>query len=151
MRDGRILQVGTPAEVYRAPATVFVARFVGSPRMTLWTVWRDGSGCRCGDARLAIAPPDGAPGEILAGIRPEDVVLAATPNPDGFEATVEGEELMGAQTLLTLRCGEARLRALAAPGSWSGRVWVRWPAESVHWFDPTTERRLPGASGKGGG
>ena len=48
MRDGRILQVAAPLELYRRPADLFVATFVGSPRMT---VWRGSTGrrrARCG-------------------------------------------------------------------------------------------------------
>jgi ABC-type sugar transport system ATPase subunit len=147
MRRGRILQFGAPAEVYRRPAEVFVATFVGSPAMTLWRATRAGDGCVAEGVRLEARPPDGAPETLLAGIRPEDVELSVAPVPGAFEATVELAELMGARTLLTLRSGEARVRALAIPDSWSERMWVRWPDERIHWFDPRTERRL-GAPGR---
>jgi ABC-type sugar transport system ATPase subunit len=146
MRGGRILQYGTARDVYRRPAEVFVATFVGSPAMTLWRVTRDGAGCRCGDVRLPLAPPaaPASPSDTwFVGIRPEDVELSSSPHPDGVEATVEGAELMGTKTLLTLRSGEAVIRALSVPDVWSGRLWMRWPAERVHWFDPVTERRIP--------
>jgi multiple sugar transport system ATP-binding protein len=142
MRGGRVLQHGAPREIYRQPADVFTATFVGSPGMTLWRVTRDGDGCRTADRRLALPPPAGAGDEVLAGIRPEDVDLAAESGPDRFEASVETAELLGARTLLTLRCGGSVVRALVPSDAWSGRVWVRFPADRVHWFDPTSERRL---------
>ncbi len=148
MRGGEILQYGTPSDVYRRPEQVFVATFVGSPGMTLWNVTRDGAGCRSGDARLPLTPPATSSDAWLAGIRPEDVEILSSAQPGAFEATVEGAELMGARTLLTVRSGGALTRALVVPDSWSDRVWVRWPADRVHWFDPTTERRIDGVSGK---
>src|SRR5437762_4267738 len=47
MRAGRILQNGTPLEVYRRPADSFVATFVGSPRMTLWRGRRNATELAC--------------------------------------------------------------------------------------------------------
>ena len=148
MRGGRILQHGTPRDVYREPADLFTATFVGSPSMTLWKVHRAEGGCRAGDVRLDATPPAGAPEELWAGIRPEDVEIATEPAPGRFEATIESAELLGARSLLTLRSGGAALRALATPDAWSGRVWVRFPASSIHWFDPASGRRLPLASPK---
>jgi len=147
MRGGRILQYGTPSDVYRRPEQVFVATFVGSPGMTLWRVTRDGDGCRSGAARLPLAPPSTPAEDFLAGIRPEDVEVFASAAPGSFQATVEGAELMGARTLFTLRSGDALTRVLAAPDACAGRVWVRWPPGRVHWFDPATERRIDGAIG----
>ncbi|HET7904522.1 MAG TPA: ABC transporter ATP-binding protein [Candidatus Eisenbacteria bacterium] len=149
MRGGRILQHGTPRDVYREPADLFTATFVGSPSMTLWRVRRAEGGCRAEDVRLDVSPPAGAPDEVWAGIRPEDVEIATEPGSGRFEATIESAELLGARSLLTLRSGGSTMRALATPDAWSGRVWVRFPAPSIHWFDPATERRIPSAGAKG--
>jgi ABC-type sugar transport system ATPase subunit len=151
MREGRILQCAPPLEVYARPASLFVATFVGSPRMTVWRGERDGDVFRTGD--LGLPWNAGIPGgrEVCAGIRPEDVEISAGPVPGGIEAEVTLAEPMGAKTLLTLRAGAAAARALVEPGEWSGRVSMRWPAGRIHWFDGATERRLaPGNSAAGG-
>ena len=74
MDQGRIQQMGTPREVYDAPANEFVARFVGSNNLIAWSAL--GSGTR---ARLAplIGEGDGA-GRLLA-VRPERLSLSRTP------------------------------------------------------------------------
>ncbi|ABS15194.1 ABC transporter ATP-binding protein [Brucella anthropi] len=62
MRDGRILQTGTPTELYENPTDVFTARFIGSPSMNLIAGRRNGSG-------VELAPD----GDILVGVRPHDL------------------------------------------------------------------------------
>ena len=71
MRDGRVEQVGPPLEVYRRPATVFVATFVGSPAMNLLA------------GRLAAAAPAGrtTAGATL-GVRPHDITIVAAREPE---------------------------------------------------------------------
>jgi ABC-type sugar transport system ATPase subunit len=133
MRAGRIHQCAAPLDLYARPADRFVASFVGSPRMTLWRGRRE---------RLPLPP--GLPGgdELEAGIRPEDVEVAVEPLADGFPAEVAIAEPTGARTLLTLRCAGGELRALAEPREWPERVWVRWPAARIHWFEAAGGRRL---------
>jgi multiple sugar transport system ATP-binding protein len=106
MNDGLIVQRGTPAEVYRRPATGFVARFIGSPEINLL------------DAEVAsrLLSLDGAlpAGVAKVGIRPEDLRL----EPGGgssrsLRARVTVVELLGANAILTLRAsGDVELRAL---------------------------------------
>jgi ABC-type sugar transport system ATPase subunit len=148
MRDGRVLQCGPPLEVYARPASLFVATFVGSPRMTVWKGGRDGDSFRTGGPALPWPGGLEAGREAIAGIRPEDVEVSARPLPGGFEAEVALAEPMGAWTLLTLRAGNASVRALVEPGEWAGRVYARWPADRTHWFDGFTEQRVtPAGSG----
>ena len=108
MNEGRIEQIGTPAEVYRTPATEFVARFIGSPEMNVL------------DARDAVAALGlESPGAARVGVRPEDVEPAPASAGDDeaarFTARVEVVELLGAQAIVTLRAGAGqRLSALVA-------------------------------------
>jgi multiple sugar transport system ATP-binding protein len=143
LRAGRVLQCAPPLVLYRRPAELFVATFVGSPRMTVWRGSREGGGLAVpGGPRVPV--PAGLPGgaELLAGIRPEDVEVGTTPSPDAWEAERELSEPLGATVLLTLRVGEGRLRALVSPQDWPERLWVRWPPDRIHWFDAASEARL---------
>jgi ABC-type sugar transport system ATPase subunit len=142
MRSGRIAQCAGPDEVYGRPADLFVATFVGSPRMNVWRAEPDGSGYRSGGIGFALPPGSRPGGPRLAGLRPEDVEVSAHEVPGAVRAGVELVEPLGARALLTLRVGDSVLRALAAPGSTVETVWARWDPERVHWFDPATERRL---------
>ncbi|MFG2012085.1 ABC transporter ATP-binding protein [Micromonospora sp. NPDC048868] len=135
LREGRIEQVGTPDEIWRTPATTFVARFVGSPAMNLLPA----------DGPLR---PDGAPAPgadhdgMEIGFRPEAVVLGAT---DGAPATVDRVEVVGEDAYAYLRLAGghpvvARVPAARRPGRGAPvRVGVRWA--DVHVFHAASGRR----------
>ncbi|MDN5855743.1 MAG: ABC transporter ATP-binding protein [Actinomycetia bacterium] len=74
MNAGRIEQVGTPVEIYDEPASVFVAGFMGSPPMNLLPAELAGDGfltARAEGAEVPLWPGDGAPREVVLGVRPE--------------------------------------------------------------------------------
>jgi multiple sugar transport system ATP-binding protein len=79
MRDGQIEQIGTPAELYEKPANLFVAGFIGSPRMNFLSGEIVGDGdrpaVRLDDGALialpAVASASARPGKVTLGIRPE--------------------------------------------------------------------------------
>jgi ABC-type sugar transport system ATPase subunit len=148
MKDGRATQRGAPLEVYRRPADLFTATFVGTPRMTVWRGRREG-GSFVG-AGPSVPAPDGLPGgpELALGMRPEDVVVASSG--DGWAGTVELAEPLGDRVLLTIRLGGERLRALV-PEDRNGDVRVSVPPARLHWFDAATEKRLEPKMPRGGG
>ncbi|MEU4643628.1 ABC transporter ATP-binding protein [Micromonospora sp. NPDC023814] len=134
LRDGRIEQVGTPDEIWRTPASTFVARFVGSPAMNLLP------------AAGVLVPSGTAPiraaEELEIGFRPEAVTLDAA---DGTDATVDRVEVVGedAYAYLTLAGGHpvvARVPAARRPERGAAvRVGVRWA--DVHVFHAASGRR----------
>lgn len=94
LNSGRIEQVGTPMDLYNAPASPFVAGFIGSPKMNLY--------------------PGGLAGETCAtyGIRPEHLRL--TTDAPRWTGTVRHVERLGADTVIYLdvpRLGEMVVRA----------------------------------------
>ena len=100
MRAGRLLQVGTPQEIYDAPADPFTAAFVGAMNLLPATVERDGTVRILGALSLAPRPKFPPGSAVLAAIRPELVELSAAPG--GFAATVIGSEFQGAFIRLSL-------------------------------------------------
>ncbi len=106
MRGGRVLQIGTPREIYEHPATSFVGTFLGSPRMNLLPAYVDGELIVAGPFQLP--RPEGlSVRRVELGVRPEHVLLA--------EGDVRGEvmavEPLGAETQIVVRVGEHTLRA----------------------------------------
>lgn len=114
LNHGRIVQTGTPHEIYNNPRDTYVASFVGSPPMNLI----DG---KLVNGRAVMAPlnfelpfsgaktgaaTDGRP--LVFGVRPEDVYLESGAP---VEARVHDVENHGVEKILTLRVGDATLRA----------------------------------------
>ncbi len=100
MSHGNLEQLGTPIEVYRSPATAFVARFLGSMN-EIPAIVVDRTTVRIADAALAVpSAADHAPqSTIRLLVRPEDVRLAA----DGLPGTVASSTFQGATTVVGVR------------------------------------------------
>ncbi|MGO4438968.1 ABC transporter ATP-binding protein [Rhizobium sp. RAF56] len=98
LRDGRIEQVGAPREVYENPANIFVAGFIGSPRMNFVSAdWvGDGSLRVAGRVfRVALNSTALSPGDkISLGMRPEHLLVSPS-DPDGIAARVDFFEYLG--------------------------------------------------------
>ncbi|TCR70567.1 ABC transporter ATP-binding protein [Bosea sp. BK604] len=128
MRDGRIEQAASPAEIYEKPATSFAASFIGSPPMVMLPAQL------LGDASDAVF-----------AVRGEDIALR--PEGEGrLAAQVIEQEFLGAETFVHLDvAAKARLtarlpgRSDVAPGE---RLSLDWPAEATHWFDRVSGRRI---------
>jgi ABC-type sugar transport system ATPase subunit len=102
MDQGRILQLGTPADLYDRPATVTVARFIGSPPINLLEGEADGAGgVRIDGVRLPIAAGVAAGSRVTVGIRPE-ALHPAPPRHDGpvLRARLKRAENLGAEWML---------------------------------------------------
>ena len=150
MRDGRVVQVGAPLEVYRRPADTFVAGFLASPPMNLLNaqlaanegtteIRLAGSEIAVPAAsREALAPYGGKP--ITFGIRPEDLYTdSAKPSSVPIDATVVAVEALGPEVILiaSLADGQeiaARLsRGFSAPVG--AAIQLSVDLEMMHVFD----------------
>jgi multiple sugar transport system ATP-binding protein len=117
MNDGELLQVGNPHEVYSRPADVFVARFIGSPSINIFAGSIRTNGAKPvvevvgpGDGTGALTRPIGLgrtvtppSGQILLGVRPEDLVIHRSAAPDRLRAVVEFVQPMGSVSYAVLR------------------------------------------------
>jgi multiple sugar transport system ATP-binding protein len=109
LNQGRLQQLGTPMQLYRQPANLFVAQFIGSPPMNLLPVTVVGSDqLALADQRLTVAPEVAAPlgalrGQSLtAGLRPEHLRLTAATS-ETLAARVCHLEALGNEQLITCR------------------------------------------------
>jgi len=109
MRAGRVVQVGTPRELYERPATSFVAGFLGSPKINMVPGRAEGEALLVGPFRIAL-PAETLPPAFDVGVRPEHVSVV-----EGGGAGERGEvvavEPLGAQTHLVVKVGDLELRA----------------------------------------
>jgi multiple sugar transport system ATP-binding protein len=141
MRDGVIEQVGSPLDLYDEPANLFVAGFIGSPTMN-FVDGRIERGEFVSPAGLRFSAPTGfVDGDVVAGIRPNDVGL----DDGGAKLEVAVIEPLGAETQLVLGAGDTQMVALvqgrvpARPGE---AVGVTIDPRAVHYFDPISGMRL---------
>jgi multiple sugar transport system ATP-binding protein len=113
LNEGRLEQVGTPMEVYDRPATLFAARFIGSPPMNLVDV-EVTNGSLTAAGGLTIAAPDGlARGRrLVAGVRPERLVVSEAADAGGVRARVVSREALGDETIYVVdtEAGELHVR-----------------------------------------
>jgi sn-glycerol 3-phosphate transport system ATP-binding protein len=144
LRDGRIEQDAAPERLYAKPASVFAARFIGTPPMNIVAL-------APGPAGAVIAGGDGPPvlrgrdADLLLGIRPEDIGLGAPALEGGGQpARIETVEYLGADSVVSCVVGSERL-TVRAPGRVAlepgAPVRLSWPAERIHLFDAATGRR----------
>jgi sn-glycerol 3-phosphate transport system ATP-binding protein len=137
MNAGRIEQAAEPAEIYERPASVFAAKFVGTPPMNVLPADVLAELCP-GTLRL---PPGREALFLRVGVRPENIELCAS----GVPAEVRAVEYLGAETMIEARVAGTPLLARIsgrAPCAVGERVYLRWPAAATHWFDASTERRI---------
>jgi multiple sugar transport system ATP-binding protein len=113
LETGRIRQIGTPPELYDHPASVYVARLLGSPMMNVLKSTRGERGVQAADGAIQIADP-ATPGDAVEiGLRPEDIkVRPWTESAAGRSARVFEVEPLGGYTVVTLEAGQSRFRAL---------------------------------------
>lgn len=158
MKEGRILQVGSPMELYTRPADIFTARFIGSPEMNMIGAERSGTGLDFGPNAAAVDLADSAmatlgngaasgPGVVL-GMRPQDLILLRDgANGEGatLTGTVRVAEPHGSETFVHLDIGEGSIVARApsdvsyTPGT-ELRFGIR--AKDIRAFDKQSEKRI---------
>jgi ABC-type sugar transport system ATPase subunit len=145
---GRIEQFGTPRELYETPANTFVANFIGSPRMAMLEVEREGDRLTApGIGHVTPGPlPQSPEKDILLGVRPDGMTLTPGSDGEGFAATVVYTEYLGDSAFVyvsmaggapvSIRCGpdtnlppDTPVRIQVLPGK-------------AHYFSRSTAQRL---------
>jgi ABC-type sugar transport system ATPase subunit len=116
MESGRIRQIGTVDDVYNRPADVFVASFIGTPKINLIDGWVEDNFIRPFKISSVFVPSDHRSRSITVGIRPEDIVITE----DGeYTGVVKRCEYLGDRAVVTIDYLKNELILLAAPGQFS--------------------------------
>jgi sn-glycerol 3-phosphate transport system ATP-binding protein len=116
MNEGRLLQLGTPDEIYRAPRTLFVAGFIGSPPMNLLHAVASGGELRAGD--LTFRLPGVPEGDVVVGLRPEALRLHGAEDEPTVPVRVEVVEALGHEIVMhgSLRAKQASAQRVDRAG-----------------------------------
>ncbi|MEW6149501.1 MAG: ABC transporter ATP-binding protein, partial [Pseudomonadota bacterium] len=136
MHDGRVVQSGTPAELFDKPAHTFVGYFIGSPGMNILPAEVRGREARIDGHVISLNRaydnlPAGAKIEI--GVRPE-FVEAVAPAPGLLTAKIERIDDLGRIRFARTRLGDAKLAARAPSGftSADGTAGLKLDPSHVH-------------------
>ena len=147
LRDGRIVQTGTPEDLYERPETPFAASFIGQVPMNLVdaSVREEGGDLylRLGEARLLLPPGPAArvrklgSAEILFGIRPEHIGIARGIAGSPVAGTVAALENLGREVLLQVRVDGLPLSVLTNDKSIreGEAVALDIPLEAAHFYE----------------
>ena len=165
MKDGYIQQVGTPAEVFEKPTNLFVAEFIGAPKMNIvkTELVREGDKyfvTPCG-AKIEVTGEKGQllneknakDRDILLGVRPEHMKLSFDATPDTIPARLEVNEMMGSElhlhvftedgTRWIVRVPTIDLTSEQRKSLVNGaEVHITFEGKVMHFFDPETEKNL---------
>ncbi|MFN7967278.1 MAG: sn-glycerol-3-phosphate ABC transporter ATP-binding protein UgpC [Acidobacteriota bacterium] len=157
MKDGNLMQVGTPLDLYERPANLFVASFIGTPPMNFWnaTLSADGNQLVGSKASLPVprvlsaATASKGGRKVVVGMRPENVFETEAGGGRGELATLSGVveivEPLGHEAIVYLRIGDDLVAAkfyphrAPKPGATVG---LSIEMDNLHLFDSETEQRL---------
>ena len=165
MKDGYIMQVGTPTEVFEMPENLFVAEFIGAPKMNIIRTDLTRSGDKFFvspfGAKLEVDGIKGdmlraanaSSGKVILGVRPEHIQLTDEKGPSSIPVTLEVNEMMGSElhlhvytedgTRLIVRTPTVDLspekRASLVNGA---KLNITFSGKVMHFFDPETEKNI---------
>ncbi|MDR7378553.1 multiple sugar transport system ATP-binding protein [Rhodoferax ferrireducens] len=148
LRDGKVEQIGTPAELYDRPCNSFVATFIGSPAMNIVAAGADNT-CAIADfgGQVLLRDTFASLGSrrVLLGLRPEHLQVRPAGEANGIPCEVKVVEFSGADTLLTCEAQGQPVQALVhdrllvKPGD---NITLAIDPARVHVFDEATQQRL---------
>jgi len=139
--DGRIVQVGSPRQIFAKPLSIDVASFIGSPPMNLLVGEWEGHAVTVGGSTVAVAVESAQSRDVVVGVRPSDLRLAD----GGLRARVEGVEHLGDNVIVDLVVDErlVKLKTDRAPVLREGEpVFVAFAPEDAHLFDAESGARI---------
>ena len=134
MQNGRIVQEGSPRDLYARPASGFVADFVGEATFLAGTLSTGGLAALGGVVRCSVADGLGLGQQALLALRPENINVHATASgaENEFPGTLRVAAFLGDRLDCVVEIGDLLVRARAHPSAQLVRdqtVWVEFPVE----------------------
>lgn len=116
MYDGRVVQMGTPQQLFETPEHTFVGYFIGSPGMNLLSATVEGNTAVVGGTQIPLGKAFGAPtGKIELGVRPEFTSLAS--GDEGLPITIKRVEDVGRHKIVRADFNGTEINILAPEGA----------------------------------
>ena len=165
MKDGFIQQVGTPTEVFDMPLNLFVAEFIGAPKMNTFktNLVREGDkyyvtpfGAKIevtGKKAEMLRERNIDSREVVLGVRPEHMTLADKNDPSAISCAIRVNEMMGSELHLHVEVDGGEKLIVRIPTvtleddqrgnmSYGSNINITFEGKVMHFFDPETEANL---------
>ena len=165
MKDGFIQQVGTPIEVFDMPKNLFVAEFIGAPKMNTFRSKLSYEGGRHyvtafgakilvdGDKAEMLKARNIGGGDVILGVRPEHIKLTNNNNPGSIPCKINVNEMMGGELHLHVSTASGdrlivrvptvslanELRNSLVAGA---TIYITFEGKVMHFFNPKTEQNI---------
>jgi len=138
MKEGVLQQVDTPDAVYHYPANLFVADFIGNPKINLLEGVADGYGSvNLGKFRLAVDTHN-APPKVVVAVRPEDISISTRPDPEAVEFTAYSVLPSGADSTIVARLDDIEITVREAGTSkikMDDKIWLKFDPPTLNLYD----------------
>ena len=142
MKLGVIQQLDTPDTVYHYPANLFVADFIGNPKVNLMPGWVTGQNLvDVGKFNIPVKTFNQT-GEVVVGLRPEDIMISTEPVDGAVEFSAYSVLPSGADTTIIARKGDTELTIKEMGVSkiqMDQPVWLSFTEDAINLYDKETE------------
>jgi len=165
MKDGYIMQVGTPSEVFDRPDNLFVAEFIGAPKMNTFKAQLVEEGGKyhveAYGAKLPVTGPNAQKlkenghksQEVILGVRPEHITLAKGEGESAIPVTIEVNEMMGSELHLHVVAENGERLIVRIPTIqltdeernsmvYGHKLFITFESKVMHFFNPESEISL---------
>jgi multiple sugar transport system ATP-binding protein len=154
LNEGRLLQIGTPDNIYNNPKDAFVAQFVGTPKINLLEAQIDDGSLVIGRGSLVCtlsprhlgAMKNYGQKKILFGMRPEDIEITKDrKGKNSFQCKIHFKQSLGVEDILNMMVGDTVFRAISPPkimAQVGETLYATFNMERAHLFDPVSNKRI---------
>jgi ABC-type sugar transport system ATPase subunit len=137
MKEGVLQQLDTPDRVYHYPANLFVADFIGNPKVNLLDGVVNGRSVDLGQFQIGM-DTSGAPEKVVVAVRPEDVTISTAPDPGSVEFTAYSVLPSGADSTIVAQLGEleitVRVMGISAINM-DDNIWLTFDPQTLNLYD----------------
>jgi len=138
MKEGVVQQFDTPDRVYHFPANLFVADFIGNPKVNLLDgEIRGKNTVDLGTFKITVDTPRMS-GRVVVGIRPEDIVITESPEPGAVEFNAYSVLPSGADSTIVARLGKTELTIRVMGISkiqMDQKIWLKFDPQTLNVYD----------------
>jgi ABC-type sugar transport system ATPase subunit len=148
MKEGVIQQMDTPDMIYHYPANLFVADFIGNPKINLLAGWVSSEDVVDLGKFNIPAYTHRKSGDVVAAFRPEDIIIHTEPVEGGVEFSAYSVQPSGADTTIIAHKGDTEIIVKEMGVSkiaMDQKIWLTFNKEAINLYDKATEKLITGS------